>query len=197
VSEEAPPIRVVVVDDHAAVRAGLERLLSRAEGLEPVAAIGDDRRLEHVVAEHDVDVVVLDYDLERGDGLTACLRVRQRPRPPAVVIYSGYAGPGIALAAMAAGADALVGKADPVESLLESIRAAARGEATIESPPWELRDAAFSRLCAEDLAVLAMLLERVRTDDIAETLRIDRREALRRARRVIGMLRSSRDLVGV
>jgi DNA-binding NarL/FixJ family response regulator len=192
VSEEAPPIRVVVVDDHAAVRAGLERLLSRAEGLEPVAAIGDDRRLEHVVAEHDVDDA-----LERGDGLTAGLRVRQRPRPPAVVIYSGYAGPGIALAAMAAGADALVGKADPVESLLESIRAAARGEATIESPPWELRDAAFSRLCAEDLAVLAMLLERVRTDDIAETLRIDRREALRRARRVIGMLRSSRDLVGV
>jgi DNA-binding NarL/FixJ family response regulator len=49
----------------------------------------------------------------------------------------------------------------------------------------------------DDHAAVRAGLERVRTDDIAETLRIDRREALRRARRVIGMLRSSRDLVGV
>jgi DNA-binding response OmpR family regulator len=37
-----------------------------------------------------IDVVVLDYDLERGDGLSWCLRIKQQTSRVAVLIYSGY-----------------------------------------------------------------------------------------------------------
>jgi DNA-binding NarL/FixJ family response regulator len=187
------PLRVVVIDDHAAVRAGLERLLTRAEGIELVAGFADDRTLLELLDTQPVDVLVLDYDLERGDGMAVCLRVKQLDRAPAVVIYSGYAGPGITLAAMAAGADAVVSKADSVESLLTAIRQASAGVATVLPPPQGLRDAAYSRLRQDDLAVLAMLLDGVRIADIGATLGLDECAAMGRARRVVGVLQSARD----
>src|SRR4051812_6675256 len=98
-------IRVVVVDDHAPVLAGLRRVLTRALGIELVAALADHRPRPAVIERGDVDVVILDYDRERGDALTQCLHLKQRRGAPAVVVYSGYAGAGIQLAAAAAGAD--------------------------------------------------------------------------------------------
>src|SRR3954464_3717611 len=67
------PIGVMVVDDHEAVRAGLERVLERAPDLAPVAVLADDREVMSLVQRERVDVAVLDYDLERGDGLSLCL----------------------------------------------------------------------------------------------------------------------------
>jgi DNA-binding NarL/FixJ family response regulator len=184
-------VRVVVVDDHEAVRAGLERLLTRASGLDLVAALPDQRDLLGLVDRQDVDVVILDYDLERSDGLTLCLRVKQRPDPPAVVVYSGYAGPGIELAAAAAAADALISKAAPVEELLRAVRRLARGDRRPEPPTHEMRELACSRLRTEDLSVMSMLLDRVRVADMAHALGLTEREALRRARRVVGVLQSA------
>src|SRR3954464_7216500 len=115
-------IGVVVVDDHEAVRAGLERGLDRAPGLEPLGGYADDRELFSLVAAEPVDVAVLDYDLERGDGLSLCWRLKQREGAPAGGIYSGYAGPSLDFAATVAQADAVVSKADPVEELLSTIR---------------------------------------------------------------------------
>ena len=180
--------RVVVVDDHEAVRTGLERVLDRAPGIELVAAMADDRRLLELARDRQMDVVILDYDLERGDGLTACLRIKQLLVPPAVVVYSGYAGPSLAVAAAVAQADALISKAQPVGQLLTVIRDVAAGERLLPNPGRDLREAAGARLEAEDLAVMAMLLDGVRLGDIAEALGIDHRAATARARRVIGRL---------
>ena len=77
---------------------------------------------------------MLDYDLERGDGLSLCLRLKHRAPAPAVVIYSGYAGPGLAFLATLAQADAVVGKAQPVEALLATIRRLAAGERLLAPP---------------------------------------------------------------
>ena len=59
------------------------------------------------------DVLILDYDLARDDGLAHCRRIKSRPNPPAVIIYSAYAGPALTLAARAAHADGVIDKADP------------------------------------------------------------------------------------
>lgn len=184
--------RVVVVDDHEAVRTGLERVLQRSSGIEFVAAFGDDRRLVELAREQRMDVVVLDYDLERGDGLTACLRIKQLPEPPAVVVYSGYAGPSLAVAAAVAQADALVGKAEPVEVLLDTVQRLAGGERLLATPARDLREAAGARLRGGDLAVMAMLLDGALLADIATALSIDLRTALARAQRVLGLLQVGR-----
>lgn len=186
------PIRVVIIDDHEAVRAGLERVLERAPGIALVAALEDDRQLMERAQSRQMDVVVLDYDLERGDGLTACLRIKQLVEPPAVAVYSGYAGPSLAVAAAVAQADALVGKAEPIEMLLESITLLAAGERLLPTPARDLRQAAGARLRGEDLAVMAMLLDGVRVADIAEALSTDIGDAMARARRVVGLLQMRR-----
>jgi len=182
--------RVIVVDDHEAVRTGLERVLDRAPDLEPVAGLADDRDVITLVAREEVDVAVLDYDLERGDGLSLCWRLKQREDAPAVVIYSGYAGPGLAFAATVAQADAVVSKADPVEMLLSTIRRLAAGERLLDRPAPELVEAAAARLRADDLPVMALLAAGADTAGIARALGVDAREVGRRARRVIGRLQA-------
>ena len=186
----ASSTKVIVVDDHEAVRAGLERVLDRAPGLKAVAGLADDRELLSLVADQPVDVAVLDYDLERGDGLSLCWRLKQREGSPAVVIYSGYAGPGLAFAATVAQADAVVSKADPVEELLSTIRRLAAGERLLEPPAPELVEAAAARLPTEDLPVMALLADGADTSEIARALGLDAREVRRRARRVIGLLQA-------
>ena len=186
-------IRVVVVDDHEAVRTGLERVLDRAPGLEPVAGFADDRKLLSLVGREPVDVAVLDYDLERGDGLSLCWRLKQREDAPAVVIYSGYAGPSLVFAATVAQADAVVSKADPVDRLLSSIRRLAAGERLLKPPAPELLEAAAARLPAEDLPVMAMLADGADASEIAQALGLEAHDVARRARRVIGLIQAGSD----
>jgi DNA-binding NarL/FixJ family response regulator len=182
------PARVAVLDDHEAVRLGVERLLQRATGIEAVAALDDVRALFAFLEREDVDVVVLDYDLGRGDGLATCVRVKQLASRPAVVIYSGYAGPQLMLAASVAQADAVVDKAEPVEVLITSIRRLAGGERLLERPAPDVVEAACARLNMNDLPIMAMLIDGASTLEIADTLNLDEREAVRRSRRVIGLL---------
>lgn len=188
-----PPERVCVaiVDDHEAVRTGLERVLHARSWIEVVASHADDRELLSLMDRRQVDVAVLDYDLGAADGLDLTLRIKQRLSPPAVAIYSGYAGAGIAVAAAAAGADALVGKAQPISRLVDTIEALAAGERRLAEPSRDMRELACSRLHRDDLAVMSLLLERVRVEDIAIVLGIDGQEATRRARRVIAMLQAT------
>src|SRR4051795_276568 len=128
VAQPPEAIRVVIVDDHEAVRAGLQRVLERSPGFTLVSAIADGRDLFALLQAERVDVVVLDYDLERTDGLSLCLRIKQRRESPAVAIYSGYAAPALVLAAAVAQADAVVHKAEPVEVLLGSLRRLTSGD---------------------------------------------------------------------
>jgi DNA-binding NarL/FixJ family response regulator len=184
-------VRVAIVDDHEAVRAGLERFLRGRPWIELVASHADDRGLLALMDRRRVDVAVLDYDLGASDGLDLTLRIKQRFSPPAVAIYSGYAGAGIAVAAAAAGADAIVNKAEPVSRLIETIERLAAGERRLAEPSRDMRELACSRLHDEDLAVMSLLLERVRAADIAAVLGLDEQEALCRARRVVAMLQAT------
>jgi DNA-binding NarL/FixJ family response regulator len=180
--------RIAVLDDHPAVRLGLERLLRREPGFGPVAAVGSERDLMQVVAREDVDVAVLDYGLADGDGLAVCQRLKQRARPPRVVVYSAYAGPGMMVPAAIAQADAVVGKAEPVGVLLDAIRRVARGERLLPPPRPELLEAAGARLGVDDAPVVAMLLAGASMGEIARTLALDEAAVVRRARRIIGRL---------
>jgi DNA-binding NarL/FixJ family response regulator len=128
-------IRVAVLDDHPLVLASLEGLLQDAADLQPVIAAADGQQLWRQLDDARPGVVVLDYDLARGDGLTLCQRLKERVRPPAVVIYSAYAGPSLALAARIAGADALVDKRAPASELLDAIRRAASANRAFPTPP--------------------------------------------------------------
>jgi DNA-binding NarL/FixJ family response regulator len=117
-----------VLDDHPAVLRGLQRLAEREPGLRPVAFAETGEALRRALDGEPADVVVVDYDLDRGDGLAVCLQLKERRPPPRVVVYSAYAGPALAVAARAAGADGMVAKSEPVAQLLACVRRVAQGE---------------------------------------------------------------------
>lgn len=181
-------VRVALLDDHPAVLAGLRRLIEPEPDLAVVAATGDHRELNAVLDRHAPDVLVLDHDLAHADGLSHCLRVKRRPDAPAVVVYAAYTGPALAIAARAAGADALVDKADAVHRLLDAIRRVARGTRLIPAPATDAFAAAVARIDDTDLPVLAMLLDDATVSEIAAALRRDPGEVAWRAQRIVGRL---------
>ena len=183
-------IRVAALDDHPAVLAGLQRLIERADGFTLVAAAQDADALVQQLERTRTDVVILDCHLARGDGLAVCQRLKERVPAPAVVVYSAYAAPALAIAARIAGADALVDKRAPVPHLVDTIRRVAAGAAVLPEITPDVHAAALERLDPDDVAVAAMALAGTSHNGIAEALGTDRRDVRHRIRRIVGRLRS-------
>jgi DNA-binding NarL/FixJ family response regulator len=184
-------LRIALLDDHPAVLAGL-RLVDAEPDLTVAAVAESAPELARQLNGLRPDVVILDYDLSRDDGLAHCRRIKSRPNPPAVIIYSTYVGPALTLAARAAQADGVIDKAAPVQTLMTAVRRAAGGEIALGPVPRDAFESAVARLEDDDLPVFAMLLDREPLDSIAEALRIDQAEVNRRAQRVVGRLRPRR-----
>jgi DNA-binding NarL/FixJ family response regulator len=185
-----PVTRIAVIDPQPAVRAGLSMLLRTEPGLVPVGvAAGVHDGVELADRLHP-DVVLLEPHLVDGDGLGLCRRLRATADPPSVVLYARDTDPMLALLARVAGADGLVDKAAEPAELFEAIRVVARGGVAL--PPvdaYEL-DAAAHRVEPEDLALLAMLVDRTPAADVADALRLDQRLLRRRIERLLGRLRA-------
>jgi len=186
----ARTVRVLVVDDHPALRAGLEGLLRNEPGIECVGALDGTAGLLAAVRDLRPDVVVLDYALGTDDGLTACFRVKQQHRSPAVVLYSAYVADVFTVPAAIAQADATVSKSAPIDELLSAIRAAAAGIVPRPALDPERIQAASARLLTEDLPIATMLLARTPIADIADTLDVTAADVRHRALRIIGRLQA-------
>jgi len=189
-----PMLRIALLDDHPAVLAGLRRLIDAEPDLSVAAVAATAPELATKLNGLRPDVLILDYDLARDDGLTHLRRIKSRTNPPAVVVYSAYAGPALNLAARAAQADAVVDKAEPVQTLLTAVRRAANGDVVMAPVPRDAFEAAVARLEDDDLPVFAMLLDREPLDSIADVLRVDQAEVNRRAQRIVGRLRPRRSV---
>ena len=182
--------RVVVIDPQPAVRAGLAMMLRTEPGLVPVgSAVGASDGLK-LVERQRPDVVVLDPHLLDGDGLGTARRLRMLDPAPRVVLYTAAADTTLPVIARVAGADGLVDKAAPAEALFEAIRRVARGVDALPPLDRAQLDAAAHRVEPEDLALLAMLVDRTSHADVADTLQLPPRKLARRIERLLGKLRA-------
>jgi DNA-binding NarL/FixJ family response regulator len=182
--------RIAIVDPQPAVRAGLAMLLRTEPGLVPVgAACGAHDGAELVERQHP-DVVLLEHHLLDGDGVGLCRRLRASAAPPRVILYTADPGPALALLARVAGADGLVDKSAAPPVLFEAVRVVARGGTALPPLAPEQLDLAAHRVDAEDLALLAMLVDRTPPAEVAEALRLDARKLGRRIERLLGRLRA-------
>lgn len=180
-------IRVLVVDDHPAVRAGLIAILRAEPGLVPVASAADPEA--SIAAAHRTrpDVAVVDYHLKVGDGLAVCRQLKSLAAPPRILIYSAFVERGLGLAAAVAGADGLVDKGVPSEELFERVRTVARGETVLAITP-EAMTAAAAKLDTKDLPILGLMLDRTPRAEIAEVLCLDEHELDRRVDAMVSLL---------
>jgi DNA-binding NarL/FixJ family response regulator len=185
-------IRVLIVDDHAGLRAGLHALLAAEVGMTAVGTHANPAEARRHVEAARPNVVVLDPDGGLADSLRLCFEAKTRVGGPSVVIYSAYADRFLAAPAKIAQADALVSKTAPVSELLDAIRLAAAGAATGPAVARDALVAVSARLLEEDLPVMQMLLNRTPLRGIADELRLDEREVRNRALRIIARFEPSR-----
>ena len=124
-------IRVVLAEDHAVVRAGLERLLATTDDIEVVAGAEDGAQAVELVAEHRPDVVLMDLSMPNLNGIEATKQIVEANEGVQVVVLTSFADRAQIEAALDAGAVGYMLKdADP-EDVVRGVRAAARGESPL------------------------------------------------------------------
>ena len=125
------PIRVVLVDDHAVIRAGLAQLLASTDDISVVGQAGEGQQAVDVVREVRPDVVLMDLQMPGVDGVVATRRVRAEVPGVDVLVLTSFSDSERILDALDAGAVGyLLKDADP-DDVLAGIRAVARGESPI------------------------------------------------------------------
>jgi DNA-binding NarL/FixJ family response regulator len=182
-------IRVVVVDDHPAIRVGLKAAMAPDPRLVCVGVAADGGEMESVLYRTRPDVVLLDYHLPHADGLQLCRRIKAEPLAPAVLLYSAYADLGLLIPALVAGADGMVHKGAPARDVLQAIHGVAAGETRFPPLLLELSGDAASAVGEDDRPLLDLLIERTPRDEIASRLGLSAAELDARTGRILARLR--------
>ncbi|MFI7547072.1 response regulator [Actinoplanes sp. NPDC049599] len=122
------PVRVLLVDDDALVRAGLTMMLGAFDGIEVAGAVADGTEVAAAVTSHRPDVVLMDIRMPGMDGLTATESLRARREPPEVIVLTTFDTDAHVLRAMRAGASGFLLKHTPPEEIARAVRRVAAGE---------------------------------------------------------------------
>jgi DNA-binding NarL/FixJ family response regulator len=175
-------ITVVLADDHAMVRLGLEQLLDGAAGMEVLATAADGAAAVTAVLELRPDVVLMDLQMPVVDGVEATRQIVASGVESAVVVLTSFSDSERIIAALDAGAIGYLLKDTEPEDLLEGIRAAARGESPLN--PRAARQLLTARtkapvvnvdLTRRELEVLGLVRQGLANKQIARRLGITER----------------------
>jgi DNA-binding NarL/FixJ family response regulator len=184
----SPTIRVALLDDHPAVRAGLEAILAPQPDLRLVGFAAGEHDLWPLLERTRPTVVVLDLHHPGRDGLALSLQIKRQPDPPAVVLYSAYTPADLIVAAAVAGADAIVSKSSAAAVLVEAIRTVARNPLTLPPVTPQMKANAAARLDPADHAILAMRVAGDSPVEIAATLGVPDAAVARRIAAIVSTL---------
>ena len=131
-SDDVTVIRVVLVDDHPGVRAGIRALVENEADLRVVGEASDAESAAEVVTATHPDVVLMDLQLGEGPGgIEVTRRLRALADPPQVLVLTTYDTEADILAAIQAGAAGYLLKDAPPEEIYRAVRGTARGEVVL------------------------------------------------------------------
>ncbi|MFC0532748.1 response regulator transcription factor [Phytohabitans kaempferiae] len=122
------PIKVLIVDDDALVRAGLAMILGGAPDVAVVGEAADGAEVAAAVRSSAPDVVLMDIRMPRVDGLAATEALRRRPESPEVIVLTTFHADEYVLRALRAGASGFLLKDTPPAEILRAVRRVAVGE---------------------------------------------------------------------
>ncbi len=173
-------IRVVLVDDHAVIRAGLAQLIATAEDIEVVGQAGDGAEAVEQAGALKPDVMLRDLQMPGVDGVSATRQIVAAGLDVDVLVLTSYSDNERILDALDAGAVGyLLKDADP-DDVLAGIRAVARGESPIHPKAARALLGARSaggrpQLTAREVEVLGLVREGLANKQIARQLEISER----------------------
>ena len=200
---EGETIRVVIVDDHALFRRGLELVLSEEPDIKVVGEAADGIEAVHRAEEMAPDVVVMDVRMPRSTGIEAARRIRERLPETKVIMLTVSDSEEDLYAAVKAGASGYLLKEISIEELADAVRAVARGHSLI-SPSMasklltefnalvqqaeERHRSLLPSLTARELDVLKLVAKGLSNREISEELYISENTVKNHVRNILEKL---------
>ena len=171
-------IRVLLVDDHAVVRAGYQMLLKNSADIEVIAEAETGEQACKAYIDHHPDVVVLDLSMPGIGGLEAMRRIVARDANAKILVFSMHEDTVFVEQALQAGAQGYITKSSAPEILVEAIRELASGKSHIDSELAQKlafqktrgKDSPFSNLSTREFEIFCLLAEGLNTSEIAKRL---------------------------
>lgn len=167
--------KVLIADDHALIRMGIRLLISSQKDLDLVAEVKDGEAAVEAVAKHHPDVVVLDLQMPKLDGVGATEKIRQSfPETKVLLLTSHITSDGISHA-LDKGAIGAILKSETETALINAIHLAKEGKSYIsaEIASQIKNDPPVKDLSARQLEILECLNRGLNNSEIGETLGIE------------------------
>lgn len=125
------PIRVILADDHAVVRAGIRQFMERAGDIQVIAEAEDGEMAKAAIEHHLPDVAVLDIQMPRATGIEVTRWVRANHRTVGVLILTAYDDDPYVLAVLQAGANGYVLKTASPDEIVQAVRDVHAGKSVL------------------------------------------------------------------
>ena len=127
----APPLRVLIADDHPLMREGIAALLAHQDGITVVAMASDGLDAVAQFTRHRPDLCLLDLQMPVSDGVAAIIAIRQLQIDAKIIVLTTFGGDARVAAALRAGAAAYLLKDVLGTELVATIRAVCAGQQVI------------------------------------------------------------------
>ncbi|PYI53360.1 response regulator [Paenibacillus flagellatus] len=179
--------KVLVADDHMVVREGLKLILETDERFQIVGEAGDGETAVELVEELQPDVVLMDINMPRMNGLEAIRRLREKGSAVPVIILTTYNEDEFMLEGLSMGAKGFLLKDSSREDLLRTLQAAVRGEVLLQpdvsarvfaakgQPPAPASRSEKTVLSEKEMIVLQAIARGSRSKEIAFDMGISER----------------------
>jgi len=181
------PIRVMITDDHLIIREGLRLILETTGGIDVVGEAVDGAECLQLVPGLKPDVILMDLQMPRMDGITAIGHLRSEHPEIAIVILTTFNEDDLMIRGLQTGARGYLLKDTSRENLLDTIQAAAKGETLLKpeilarvlsastTPRSVVTSQTDSQLTERELEVLQAAARGERNKEIAYKLGITER----------------------
>jgi NarL family two-component system response regulator LiaR len=197
VTDNAGPIRVLIVDDHEVVRRGLRGFLELQDDMEVVGEASDGAIAISLADSLEPDVVLMDLLMPNVDGLTAIASIRQSHPNTDIVAVTSFLEEDKVTAALEAGASGYLLKDASADEVADAIRAAFAGEVHLDPQVARVlaermrtrrNEVPTEALTPREVEVLQLLARGAANKEIAADLSITERTARTHVSNILGKL---------
>ena len=171
------PIRVLLVDDHPVVRAGIEGILNSQTDIEVVGEASDGIEAICLNQTLQPDVILMDLQMPKMDGVTAIKAIHEQANPPHILVLTTYDTDADIVQAIQAGATGYLLKDTPREDFFAAVRQVAQGKSVLTPVVASrlmarMRAPAEEQLSGREFEVLTLVSQGHSNKDIAKQLHI-------------------------
>jgi two-component system NarL family response regulator len=189
------PLRILLVDDHAFLRAGTRRILEDEPDLEVVGEAGTGSEALGQLDLADPDIVLLDIGLPDMNGIALCQALRRQRPEQRIVVLTGYNGEILVRTLYEMGVDGYFLKTAAPQELVAGIRAVCQGERAYCSEALRImaqsERAGAERPTHKELEVVRALAQGLKNRDIADRLQLSENTVEYHIRRLFSKLGAS------